>query len=56
MGALYKGLIATAVLSLLGDCRRHYQLIGFGPSGGRQAITGMRTVLLRRRSASSSPA
>ena len=34
MGALYKGLIATAVLSLIGIAVVTYMLIGFGPLPG----------------------
>jgi len=40
MGALYKGLIATAVLSLIGIAGVVYWLIGFGPLAG-VAFTGM---------------
>ena len=34
MGALYKGLIVTAILSLIGIAGVIYQLIGFGPLAG----------------------
>ena len=34
MGALYKGMIATAVLSLIGIAGVIYELIGFGPLPG----------------------
>src|SRR5262249_40769356 len=34
MGALYKGLIATAILSLIGIAGVTYYLIGFGPLAG----------------------
>jgi K(+)-stimulated pyrophosphate-energized sodium pump len=34
MGALYKGLLATAVLSLIGIAIVIYELIGFGPLAG----------------------
>src|ERR1700716_867458 len=34
MGALYKGLIATGVLSLIGVAGVIYWLVGFGPLGG----------------------
>src|SRR6201987_3774903 len=34
MGALYKGMIATAILALLGIAVVIYQLIGFGPLAG----------------------
>jgi K(+)-stimulated pyrophosphate-energized sodium pump len=34
MGALYKGMIATAVLSLIGIAFVTYELIGFGPLAG----------------------
>ncbi len=34
MGALYKGLLATAILSLIGIAIVTYQLIGFGPLAG----------------------
>jgi K(+)-stimulated pyrophosphate-energized sodium pump len=34
MGALYKGMIATALLSLIGIALVTYQLIGFGPLSG----------------------
>ena len=34
MGALYKGLIVTAILSLIGIAGVVYQLIGFGPLAG----------------------
>ena len=34
MGALYKGLIATGVLSLVGVAGVIYYLIGFGPLAG----------------------
>ena len=40
MGALYKGLIATGVLSLVGIALVIHQLIGFGPLAGVQ-YTGM---------------
>src|SRR6202171_5670471 len=40
MGALYKGLIATAVLSLIGVAGVIYWLIGFGPLAGVK-YTGM---------------
>ena len=36
MGALYKGLIATGVLSLIGVALVIYWLIGFGPLAGRE--------------------
>ena len=34
MGALYKGMLATAILSLIGIAIVTYQLIGFGPLAG----------------------
>jgi K(+)-stimulated pyrophosphate-energized sodium pump len=34
MGALYKGMIATAILSLIGIAGVTYELIGFGPLAG----------------------
>ena len=40
MGALYKGLIVTAILSLIGIAGVIYKLIGFGPLAG-VAYTGM---------------
>ncbi len=40
MGALYKGLIVTAILSLIGIAGVIYQLIGFGPLAGVK-YTGM---------------
>jgi K(+)-stimulated pyrophosphate-energized sodium pump len=40
MGALYKGLIVTAILSLIGIAGVIYQLIGFGPLPG-VTYTGM---------------
>jgi len=40
MGALYKGLIVTAILSLVGIAGVVYQLIGFGPLTGVK-YTGM---------------
>jgi K(+)-stimulated pyrophosphate-energized sodium pump len=40
MGALYKGLIVTAILSLIGIAGVVYQLIGFGPLAGVK-YTGM---------------
>jgi K(+)-stimulated pyrophosphate-energized sodium pump len=40
MGALYKGLIVTAILSLIGIAGVIYQLIGFGPLPGVK-YTGM---------------
>src|SRR5438067_1516763 len=40
MGALYKGLIATGVLSLIGVAGVIYSLIGFGPLAGVK-FTGM---------------
>jgi K(+)-stimulated pyrophosphate-energized sodium pump len=40
MGALYKGLIVTAILSLIGIAGVIYQLIGFGPLAG-VTYTGM---------------
>jgi K(+)-stimulated pyrophosphate-energized sodium pump len=40
MGALYKGLIVTAILSLIGIAGVIHQLIGFGPLAG-VAYTGM---------------
>ncbi len=40
MGALYKGLIVTGVLSLIGVAAVIYNLIGFGPLNG-VAYTGM---------------
>ena len=36
MGALYKGMIATAILSLLGIAGVTHYLIGFGPLAGRE--------------------
>ena len=41
MGALYKGLIATGVLSLVGIALVMKLLVGFGPSARRRAITGL---------------
>src|SRR5580698_1831527 len=40
MGALYKGLLVTAILSLIGIAGVIYELIGFGPLAG-VAYTGM---------------
>src|SRR5258708_31990800 len=40
MGALYKGLIATGILSLIGVAGVIYWLIGFGPLSGVK-FTGM---------------
>src|SRR6202044_299657 len=34
MGALYKGMLATAILSLIGIAIVTYELIGFGPLTG----------------------
>ena len=41
MGALYKGLIATGILSLVGVAVVIHWLVGFGPLARRRAITGM---------------
>ena len=41
MGALYKGLIATGVLSLVGVALVIYWLIGFGADRRAQPYTGM---------------
>ena len=54
MGALYKGLIATGVLSLVGVAGVIYYLIGFGPLAGVK-YTGLRCSSAAS-SASSSPA
>ena len=47
MGALYKGMIATAVLSLIGIAGVTHYLIGFGPLAG--STIPARAVLLRYR-------
>jgi K(+)-stimulated pyrophosphate-energized sodium pump len=41
MGALYKGLIVTGILSLGGIALVIHQLIGFGPLGDKISYTGM---------------
>ena len=55
MGALYKGLIATGVLSLVGVAGVIHWLIGFGPLGGRRSSPAWRCSNAAS-SASSSPA
>ena len=42
MGALYKGMIATAVLSLIGIAGVIYELIGFGAASGRRLYRARR--------------
>ncbi len=52
MGALYKGLIATGVLSLVGIAVVTHLMIGFGTplkTGGGVAFTGTDAVHLRHR-------
>ncbi len=55
MGALYKGMIATAILSLLGIAGVTHYLIGFGPLAGVE-LHGRRPVLSAASSAWPSPA
>ena len=55
MGALYKGMIATGVLSLIGIAGVTHYLIGFGPLPGVN-YSGADAVLSAASSASSSPA
>ena len=58
MGALYKGLIATGVLSIVGLALATTFVVGWGEIGvvAGKSVIGREPVRLRPRSASSSPA